>query len=95
MDELEENDVELESEPEPEPEFESDKEVRDAVRILLEGIGEDCEREGLKRTPHRVAKAFREGTKGTSLAFFNCCTILKEDFCSLCFAYCIMASLRS
>lgn len=69
MDELEENDVELESEPEPEPEpeFESDKEVREAVRVLLEGIGEDCEREGLKRTPHRVAKAFREGTKGTSL----------------------------
>ncbi|KAJ4778966.1 GTP cyclohydrolase 1 [Rhynchospora pubera] len=64
MDELEENDVELDSDSEPEPELESDKEVKEAVRVLLEGIGEDCEREGLKRTPHRVAKAFREGTRG-------------------------------
>ncbi|MCF8608598.1 GTP cyclohydrolase I FolE [Gordonia sp. HY285] len=31
-----------------------------AVRELLIAIGEDPEREGLKRTPHRVANAYRE-----------------------------------
>jgi GTP cyclohydrolase I len=34
------------------------------VRGLLEWIGENPEREGLVRTPHRVAKAFREMTSG-------------------------------
>ncbi|RRT73835.1 hypothetical protein B296_00023687 [Ensete ventricosum] len=38
--------------------------IEDAVRVLLQGLGEDPEREGLRRTPHRVAKAFREGTRG-------------------------------
>ncbi|URD81112.1 GTP cyclohydrolase I [Musa troglodytarum] len=38
--------------------------IEDAVRVLLQGLGEDHEREGLRRTPHRVAKAFREGTSG-------------------------------
>ena len=34
------------------------------VRALLTGIGEDPEREGLRRTPLRVAKAWRELTAG-------------------------------
>ena len=34
-----------------------DKEkIRKAVRLLLEGIGEDADREGLKDTPDRVAR---------------------------------------
>lgn len=41
--------------------------IEDAVRVLLQGLGEDHEREGLRRTPHRVAKAFREGTRGGCL----------------------------
>ncbi|KAF3949099.1 hypothetical protein CMV_024982 [Castanea mollissima] len=36
--------------------------IEDAVRVLLHG--EDVNREGLKKTPFRVAKALREGTKG-------------------------------
>lgn len=36
-----------------------------AVRALLLGLGEDDRREGLRRTPKRVAKAFRDGTGGT------------------------------
>ena len=34
-----------------------DKEkVEQAIRLLLEGIGEDKEREGLKDTPDRIAR---------------------------------------
>lgn len=34
--------------------------VEAAVRLLLEGIGEDCEREGLRETPERVARMYEE-----------------------------------
>ncbi len=42
----------------------TDAEMMQAVRILLIGLGEDPEREGLKDTPHRVVKALRFLTKG-------------------------------
>ncbi|KAH7862802.1 hypothetical protein Vadar_009792 [Vaccinium darrowii] len=35
-----------------------------AVKVLLQGLGEDINREGLQKTPLRVAKALREGTRG-------------------------------
>ncbi|KAL3633288.1 GTP cyclohydrolase 1 [Castilleja foliolosa] len=38
--------------------------IEDAVRVLLQGLGEDINREGLQKTPLRVAKALREGTGG-------------------------------
>lgn len=38
--------------------------VEGAVRLILESIGEDPERQGLQRTPHRVAKAYAELTAG-------------------------------
>ncbi|XP_044503070.1 GTP cyclohydrolase 1-like isoform X2 [Mangifera indica] len=47
--------------------FEQEPETRtieDAVKILLQGLGEDVNREGLKKTPLRVAKALYEGTRG-------------------------------
>lgn len=34
--------------------------IEQAVRLLLEGIGEDCDREGLKETPERVARMYEE-----------------------------------
>ena len=38
-----------------------DKEkVEAAVRLLLEGIGEDVNREGLKETPERIARMYEE-----------------------------------
>ena len=37
-----------------------------AVKILLQGLGEDVNRDGLKKTPLRVAKAFRDATRGAS-----------------------------
>ncbi|KAK6145130.1 hypothetical protein DH2020_021950 [Rehmannia glutinosa] len=41
--------------------------IEEAVRVLLQGLGEDFNREGLKKTPLRVAKALREGTRGYKL----------------------------
>lgn len=34
--------------------------IEDAVRTILANVGEDAEREGLQRTPHRVAKMYDE-----------------------------------
>ena len=34
------------------------KKFEEAVKTILELIGEDPNREGLKKTPHRVYKAF-------------------------------------
>lgn len=36
------------------------KKIEEAIRLLLEGIGEDPEREGLKDTPKRIAKMYQE-----------------------------------
>jgi GTP cyclohydrolase I len=38
--------------------------MADAVKVLLECVGEDVERGGLKDTPMRVAKALQFMTKG-------------------------------
>ena len=38
--------------------------VKEAIRLLLEGIGEDPEREGLKDTPERVARMYTETLSG-------------------------------
>ncbi len=40
------------------------KRMTDAVRTLLEGVGENPEREGLLKTPERVAKAMKFLTSG-------------------------------
>jgi GTP cyclohydrolase IA len=41
-----------------------DQDIRQHVRAVLTAIGEDPEREGLKRTPERVEKSFRFLTQG-------------------------------
>ena len=38
--------------------------ISEAVKVLLECIGEDVDREGLQRTPERYAKALLFFTKG-------------------------------
>jgi GTP cyclohydrolase I len=40
------------------------KKIAAGVRLLLEGIGEDPDREGLKKTPERVADFYVELTEG-------------------------------
>ena len=40
------------------------KKIREAVRLLLEGIGEDPDRDGLRHTPERFEKALRYLTQG-------------------------------
>lgn len=37
-----------------------EEKIKEAVKMLLEGIGEDCEREGLKETPDRIARMYSE-----------------------------------
>ncbi|MDE6388579.1 MAG: GTP cyclohydrolase I FolE [Lachnospiraceae bacterium] len=40
------------------------KKIEEAVRLLLEGIGEDVTREGLIDTPNRIARMYEEIYKG-------------------------------
>lgn len=59
--------------------MEDDDDIQKAVRVLLEGLGEDADREGLRRTPLRVAKALQEGTRGSLfflLIFILCCSVI-------------------
>jgi GTP cyclohydrolase I len=45
------------------PKFDS-KKIEQGVRMILEGIGEDPDREGLRKTPERVADFYSELTEG-------------------------------
>ena len=36
------------------------KKVQEAIKLLLEGIGEDTDREGLKETPERIGRMYTE-----------------------------------
>jgi GTP cyclohydrolase I len=47
----------------PAPELDLDRIAR-GVRLILEGIGEDADREGLRDTPRRVAEMYAELTAG-------------------------------
>ena len=42
----------------------SNDDAKDALRLLLKWIGENPEREGLKETPKRVLKAYKEWFAG-------------------------------
>ena len=42
----------------------SDEKVEEAIRTIIQWTGEDPKREGLKSTPQRVVKAFKEYFKG-------------------------------
>ena len=38
--------------------------IKEGVRLILEGIGEDINREGLLETPDRIAKMYEELAAG-------------------------------
>jgi GTP cyclohydrolase I len=40
------------------------KKIKEGVRLILEGIGEDPERPGLRETPERVARMYEELFEG-------------------------------
>ena len=42
----------------------SDKKAEEAIKTIIEWVGEDPEREGLKSTPKRVIKAYKEYFQG-------------------------------
>jgi len=46
--------------------------MMEAVRTLLLGVGEDPEREGLLKTPKRVAEAMRFSPVATTVFGRNC-----------------------
>ena len=50
-------------EPEEPAGFDAEK-VRQGVRLILEGVGEDPDREGVLETPRRVADMYRETLAG-------------------------------
>ena len=43
--------------------------IEEAVKLLLEGIGEDVDREGLRETPVRIARMYEEIFGGMDEAF--------------------------
>ena len=45
--------------------------IREGVRLILEGIGEDVNREGLKDTPDRMARMYEEIMSGERNVLFK------------------------
>lgn len=54
--------------------------VEDAVRNLLEALGEDVSREGLKDTPKRVAKYWAELLEGEDYTNAEIAEKYRKDF---------------
>jgi len=57
------------------------KKIQDAVTTILKEIGEDSNREGLKRTPFRIAKAYEEWFGGYGIEPDN---VLNRQFTESC-----------
>ena len=53
------------------------KKVQEGVRLILEGIGEDVNREGLRETPDRIARMYEEIFAGLDM---DCKEILSKTF---------------
>ena len=53
------------------------KKIQEGVRMILEGIGEDVNREGLRETPDRIARMYEEIFAGLEM---DCEEILSKTF---------------
>lgn len=62
--EIEVIELEMKSERETQPSLSSNSLVQRAVRQILKNIGEDPDRQGLRRTPERVAAMYAELMRG-------------------------------
>ena len=58
----------------------NEEKVIEGVKTLLEGIGEDLNRPGLKETPKRVMKYWRELTEGSQYTNQEIADMYKKDF---------------
>lgn len=56
------------------------KKAEEATRLLLEAMGEDPDREGLKETPRRVAKYWKELTEGSQYTNKEIAKMFSKDF---------------
>lgn len=59
----------------PEETEEREQKMAEAIRTILEGIGEDPDREGLQRTPLRYAKALLWMTRGYEERLSGACPL--------------------
>lgn len=59
--------------------FDEEK-VKEATKLLLEGLGEDITRPGLVDTPKRVAKYWRELSEGTHYTNQEIADMFRKDF---------------
>ena len=57
-----------------------EQEFEQAVTKILELLGEDPNREGLKKTPHRVYKAFEHNTYTDSIIYKNLTPLVQNKY---------------
>jgi GTP cyclohydrolase I len=55
------------------------KKIEKAVRMILEAVGEDPDREGLKETPHRVARMYDEVFAGLKMDPKDALKVFKDE----------------
>ncbi len=53
--------------------------LKTGVKLMLEGMGEDPDREGLKATPHRVAKMYQEVLAGQDKDPADIIKVLRDE----------------
>ena len=57
------------------------KKIEEGIRLLLEGIGENPDREGLKDTPDRVARMYEEVFEGIGYSNHEIAQMFNKTCC--------------
>lgn len=58
----------------------NEEQVENGVKMILEGIGEDLKREGLRETPKRVAKMYKEVFEGINYSNTEIADMFNKTF---------------